>query len=498
MKLYDLLNDLEFSVVGETTIDVDIRDVKVDSKRVRKGDLFIALKGEHVDSHQFLTEAAEHGASAIIVQDATALATLQSLSIPRIVVPSTRSVYARIAARFFSYPSRYVKIIGITGANGKTTTTFLINHILQRVAPCGLITTIYYDSGLKRVSAKNTTPGPYELNQLLAEMLANNFRYCVMEVSSHALDQCRVHDIDFHAAIFTNLTQDHLDYHHTFENYFSSKEQLFKNYSPGKMCVINADDPYGKRLINDMKDQTNLVTYGVEEGALFRAENIKLTLHGLNFSVRIHDKVFDVKSSLVARHNVYNILAAFAFTYKEGIPVSYILDALATFPGVQGRMEAVICGQPFHVFVDYAHTPDAFGNIFTSVKPLAEHKIITVFGCGGDRDKGKRPMMGALAAEYSDHVIVTADNPRFEDEDAIIADIEVGIKKHSACSYRCIPDRKKAIQEALSIAQKGDVVLILGKGHEEFIIRKDKKTPFSDRTVVQEFLGGHLVNTDVK
>ncbi|MFH1383512.1 MAG: UDP-N-acetylmuramoyl-L-alanyl-D-glutamate--2,6-diaminopimelate ligase [Candidatus Omnitrophota bacterium] len=523
MKLSELLRDRTFETLQTIDTTIDITDISTNSKQIKKGNLFIAVKGEQADGHTYIDEAIERGAAAIVIEDRGILS-LYSDRIPVIIVENTRRFYARLLSIWFLHPSRNIKVIGITGTNGKTTVSFLLQHILNNSQSCGLLSTVLYDTGNRQCVAQQTTPDAAIINQLLAEMHNNDLAYCAMEVSSHALSQHRVYGIDFHAAIFTNLTQDHLDYHHGMEEYFLSKTVLFsplekdisandnKNKTtdksvgistiqsihnnsltgfhkdiPRRLSIINIDDAYGQRLCSLAKGR--VVTYGVSSKADFTATDIDTHLSGVQFAIQVKDQVFPVKSRLIGIHNVYNILAAFSYAYEEGISPQNIIQAIESFSGVCGRMEALCCGQPFHVFVDYAHTPDAFQVILSSIKKLSQGKVIAVFGCGGNRDQEKRPLMGEIASRFADYVVLTNDNPRFEDEEKIIYDIEKGFAiKRPSFSYDIIPDRKDAIEKALLTAQPDDIVLILGKGHEDSIMKQGKKHSFSDQKVAEETL----------
>jgi len=481
MKLQTLLNSIPALSGHNISADFDVNLITSNSQNVKPGAIFIAINGVERDGHEYIDDAIRRGAAFLITEKKTDT----SLPVPGIQVPCARTIEALLSAKFFDEPSRSVKTIGITGTNGKTTIAFLLAHILRRSAKVGLLSTIYYDTGYHRIEAQQTTPPPYDVQQYIAAMRTNQCEYCVMEVSSHALSQKRVEGIEFDGAIFTNLTQDHLDYHLTIEKYFAEKRLLFSCHRP-HVSIINADDPHGMAIINTV-EHTDLITYGITTSAHVQATNIQSDMNGLRFCIQYCDSEIPIRSSLVCRHNIYNIMAAFAYAVNVGLDPSRVAEAIADFPGVKGRLEGIDCGQPFSVFVDYAHTPDAFNNVLTSMREMNAKRIISVFGCGGDRDRGKRPQMGRRAAEYSDYVILTNDNPRYEDEDSILQDIEAGVQEVPGVEYIIIPERDVAIKTALSAARENDIVLILGKGHEEYILRNGEKTHFSDRECAETY-----------
>jgi UDP-N-acetylmuramoyl-L-alanyl-D-glutamate--2,6-diaminopimelate ligase len=377
-----------------------------------------------------------------------------------------------------------MKVIGVTGTNGKTTVTYLIEAILKEArAPCGVIGTVNCRFKDEIIPSKNTTPGPLELQSMLAKMLAAGCKYAVTEVSSHALDQARTCGIDFQGAIFTNLTHDHLDYHKTKAQYFQCKTRLFSGLSRGALAVVNNDDAYGRKI----RDLTSaeVVSYGINEKADFVARAIKLRPQRTTFKIVTAKAGIEISSPLIGRHNVYNILAAFSWAYKAGVPPPAIKAALENFSAVPGRLERIDSKRGFSVYVDYAHTQDALKNILTALREFSPQRIIVVFGCGGDRDRNKRPKMGRVVSELSDYTIVTSDNPRREDPLEIIGHISEGIRKNNYC---IIPERRDAIKMSLALARKDDIVVVAGKGHEDYQILKDKVLHFDDRRVVRECL----------
>lgn len=372
-----------------------------------------------------------------------------------------------------------MKLIGVTGTNGKTTITYLIEKIFSSQFNVGVIGTINHHFADKIIKAKNTTPGFLEMQEILQAMLEAKINLVAMEVSSHGLDQNRVKGLDFSAAIFTNLTPEHLDYHKNMENYFLTKAKLFTGLKKDSVAIINIDDKWAIQLLKLTKVKT--ITYGLKRGDIF-ASNIKMSLGGISFSANFGKLKLSLNSSLIGNHNIYNILAAVACGISQNIPCDLIEDGVQGLKSVCGRLEAIELGQPFKVFVDYAHTPDALENAISTLNKFKKRKLILVFGCGGDRDKIKRPKMGKIASRLSDYTIVTSDNPRTEDPKAIAGDIKKGIKGNN---FSVILNRADAVQKALSLAKKDDIVLVCGKGHEAIQIFKDKTIPFSDQEVIK-------------
>ncbi|MCM8770760.1 MAG: UDP-N-acetylmuramoyl-L-alanyl-D-glutamate--2,6-diaminopimelate ligase [Candidatus Omnitrophica bacterium] len=490
MRLNELIKilDLNFpppNVVQDLSVANDflLRGITSDSRQVSRDYIFVAVTGNKLDGSQFIDEAIKNGARVIISEDRRQK-TEDRRDVTFINVKDSRLALAQLAARFYGYPSRKMKVVGITGTNGKTTVTYLIEHILKQAGyKTGLIGTINYRFDGNIIAAVNTTPGPEYLQSLLAQMYNKDIRYCVMEVSSHALSQARVAEIDFSAAIFTNLSQDHLDYHKDMEEYFQAKSLLFRNLNSTALAIINKDSPYAQRIIN--LTHSTVTTYSLKQSADIFASGIKLTPEGTSFTLVAAGKKLDIRTALIGRHNVYNILAAVGFALQEGISLEMIKKAIESFVFVPGRLEKIDLGQRFKVFVDYAHTEDALRNVILSLRELRPQRIIVVFGCGGERDKTKRPKMGYVASELAESVIITSDNPRSEDENDIAQDIRKGIKRNN---YKIILDRREAINEALRMAEDNDIVLIAGKGHENYQIFKDKIIDFNDRKEVEKCL----------
>ena len=408
-----------------------------------------------------------------------------------LIVPEMLNALAILVPYFYDYPSKKMRVIGVTGTNGKTTTTYLIRAILMQAGfKVGLIGTIQMMIGEEVFPIHNTTPNVIDLQHILAEMCEKNVDCVVMEVSSHALAEHRVSGIEFDTAIFTNLTQDHLDYHKTFENYRKTKAKLFDIVSragkkSGKTAVINLDDAASEEMLNH--STCDKMTYGIEKNSDLQAVNVNVQADGMKFKVRGNFGEMDLTLHLTGIFNVYNVLAAIGATLAEKISPDKIKTALENFKSVPGRFEKIFADIPFTIIVDYAHTPDGVKNVLETARQIAKKKIITVFGCGGDRDNTKRPIMGRLAAELSDIVIATSDNPRTEEPEKILAEVEVGVKEKIADKvHECIIDRRQAIFRAVELAQPDDIILILGKGHENYQILKDKTIHFDDREVAQE------------
>ncbi len=481
MNLKDVLQGIEYASADKID-NLEIQGLSCDSKNIRPDFIFIAVKGHKLNGHQFIVEAVSRGAKAVISQDDF----FPPAQIIKILVKDVRIILPRLAANFFNHPAKKLKVIGITGTNGKTTIAYLLDDILNKAGfKVGLIGTIQYRLNHRIIPATNTTPGPIEMQGFLREMADNNLSHVVMEVSSHALDQHRVDEIDFETAVFTNLTLDHLDYHKNFENYFSAKAKLFEKLKPAGKAVINIDDPYGLKLKNKIKK--NILSYALKQKADIWARNIKLSLEGSEFSLITPVGSFKLKTKLIGLHNVYNILAVVGAAVSLNISLDTMRESLSLSQGAPGRLEPVEEGQLFKVFIDYAHTDDALRNVLTILKEVKKGKIFLLFGCGGDRDKTKRPLMARAASGLADWVVITSDNPRREEPQQIINEIERGIPKGFK-NYSKILDREEAIEKIISMAQKDDIILIAGKGHENYQIFKDTITPFNDKEMARKYL----------
>lgn len=489
MKLSELIKTLD-SYHITSFLDFEVQGISCNSKEVQEDFIFVAIKGTNLDGHRFIQEAIDKGARAIIIQypvsriqdSGSRIQDPEGVSF--IIVKDSRKALAKLAAQFYGNPSSKMKVVGITGTNGKTTVSYLIEAILKEAGFLpSVIGTVNYRFKDKIIPSKNTTPGPIELQSMLGEMLKEGIDYAIMEVSSHALDQDRTEGINFHSAIFTNLAGDHLDYHKTLRNYFSAKARLFKNMNSNSFAVINNDDIYGRRLQNLTSAQ--IITYGIKNESSIVAKNIKFDIWHTEFLLDGINRGTNFRTSLIGRHNVYNILAAVCWAQKEGIDLGLIKSAIEKFHLVPGRLERTDTKRDFQVFVDYAHTEDALKNVIETLRELSGNRVIVVFGCGGQRDKVKRPKMGYTVSELADFAIITNDNPRQEDPDRIIEDIKRGIRKDNFC---VIPERKEAIRKSLSLAKPGDIVLVAGKGHENYQLLKDRILHFDDREVIKKCL----------
>ncbi|HOA40725.1 MAG: UDP-N-acetylmuramoyl-L-alanyl-D-glutamate--2,6-diaminopimelate ligase [Halanaerobiales bacterium] len=479
MLLKDLIKRIEvLKIVGN--LDIEIKKMVYDSRQVEEGSLFICIEGFKDDGHDYINKAIQNGAVAIVVEKE--LETYPD-GITVVEVADSRETMAYLAAAFFNDPLEKLDLIGVTGTNGKTTTTYIIKSILDNTGRAtGLIGSIKNIIGEKTLPATRTTPESMDLYGLFAEMLENRLSHAVMEVSSHALDLKRVEGMDFKVAIFTNISQDHLDFHQSFDEYLLAKSKLFQQLGPGGFAVVNIDDPRSEQIIAAAKGE--ILTYAIKKEADFQARDIKINSRGVSFTVEGKYN-FSLNMKLTGLFNVYNALAAIACGYALGLSPEEVKSGLEKVNGVAGRFEIVDEGQDFTVIVDFAHTPDGLENVLQTALELAKGKIHIVFGCGGDRDKGKRPEMGRIAAEYGDYLVLTSDNPRSEDPIAIIKDIEQGLEK-STTPYEVILDRREAIFYAIEKAGPGDMVLIFGKGHETYQIFKDKTISFDDRQVARE------------
>jgi UDP-N-acetylmuramoyl-L-alanyl-D-glutamate--2,6-diaminopimelate ligase len=459
-----------------------------DSRAVKVGSLFVAVKGERVDGHNFVEQAIKAGAVAVVAQ-----APVTSGPLPLVLVADSRKALGLLGSRFYGDPSARLKMIGVTGTNGKTTTTYLCKALLEGIGRrVGLIGTVGYQIGQETLPAPHTTPGALDLQALLAKMVEGGLTAAVMEVSSHALALDRTSGCEYDVAVFTNLTQDHLDFHHTMDEYFEAKLRLFTGLAggkkAGKRAIVNLDDARGATI--RAACPVPVWGYALKNQADLKAERVRLSLTGTTFTAATPAGSFTVESRLVGEHNVYNLLGAIGVALHEGATTDQICEATAHITNVPGRFERVSSGQDFTVVVDYAHTEDALLRLLTAAQALKTDRIITVFGCGGDRDRGKRPKMGRAAVECSDVVILTSDNPRTEDPMAILQEVEIGVRdalaRRNHVQYHLVPDRREAIGAAIREARRGDMVLIAGKGHEDYQIIGTKKFHFDDREVARE------------
>lgn len=480
MRLHQLLHEAGLPTLQSS--DREITGITADSRQVQSGMLFVAIPGFTRDGHDFIPDAISRGAAAVAVERDVAVPDGMS----RIVVPNSRETLAHLSSAYFGHPSRRLSVIGITGTNGKGTTAYLIEAILNRAGrSCGIIGTMGAKIGDETITLERTTPEAPDLQRLLSEMVRRRMRYVTVEVASHALALQRVAGIRFAAAVFTNLTQDHLDFHKTFDEYRTIKRRLFEMVEPDGVSVINVDDPSGAAMAAGSR--APVVTYGITSDADVRARDVRLQLAGTEFRVESSRGAAPVRSRLHGRFNVYNSLAAIAVAHWAGLSPDAIVPTLETFPGVPGRFESINQGQPFGVVVDYAHTPDGLQNVLQTAKDFVRGRLLVVFGCGGDRDRSKRPIMGRLAADLADVAIVTSDNPRTETPEAIIEEILKGIRERDN-RIEVEPDRRKAIYRAIELARPGDMVIIAGKGHEPYQEINGVKHPFDDRLIAREAL----------
>jgi UDP-N-acetylmuramoyl-L-alanyl-D-glutamate--2,6-diaminopimelate ligase len=460
-----------------------VTGMEYDSRRIQPGYLFLCIPGFKTDGHNYISQALDRGAVAVMVEKPVAVPG----NCPVVLVKSSRDAMPYLAARLFNFPSRELRVIGITGTNGKTTTTHLIKAILEEDGhKTGLMGTLNASIGDYEEKLANTTPESLDIQRFLRMVRERQGEYVVMEVSSHALDIGRVNQIDFAAAVFTNLTQDHLDYHRSLEKYREAKIKLFQGLVPSNdhFAVLNADDGSYQKFVEATQVET--VSYGLQGTARVRVSESEITMTGSRFRVVFPDGELTIKLNLPGLFNIYNALAAIAFALREGVRPEVIQQALKKVKGVPGRFELVDAGQDFSVIVDYAHTPDGLENVLKTSRQIAQRRVITVFGCGGDRDRGKRPLMGKIAAQYSDFTIVTSDNPRSEDPLAIINEILPGLQTVENAHYAVVPDRREAIRHAIHLANKDDLIVIAGKGHEDYQLIKGKVYPFDDRKVARE------------
>ena len=474
--------------------DIEIRRVIYDSREAGPGALFVAVPGFKTDGHDYVTDAVARGACAVVVQRPVTAPP----EVAVIQVPSSRKALGAFASTLRRWPTRHLRVVGVTGTNGKTTTTHLIRAVLQEQGKrVGLIGTVHNFIGDEELPARLTTPQASDLQDLFAQMLDAHCSHAVMEVSSEGLDMHRVDHVEFDIAVFTNLTQDHLNYHGSWEAYREAKLKLFKMLGEGgtkapTAAVINVDDPSADHFLAAC--QAPVYTYGLTPRASVFARDLEVSAAGSHFTLCTPAGDLPLDLSLAGKFNVMNALAAAAAGLAEGVPLAVIARALAKATGVAGRMEPVNAGQPFGLFVDYAHSPDGLENILRTARGFARGRVIVVFGCGGDRDRTKRPLMGRIAAELADFSIITSDNPRTEEPQAILKEIEAGFTQVQTPGrfYELVEDRRQAIARAIEIARPDDVVLVAGKGHETYQIFRDRTVDFDDRAVARQLLQAWL------
>lgn len=482
MNLTELLSSLPFYQETEDIQHINIKAIETDHRNIEEGDLFICIKGFTVDGHEFAEKAVANGARAILSEREL------SCHVPVIIVEDTTRALSLLASKYFKYPTEQLSLIGITGTNGKTTITYILEEIFKKHhKKTGIIGTIQMKIGDVSYPVKNTTPDALSLQKSFREMINEQVDVAMMEVSSHALALGRVHGCAFDIAVFTNLSQDHLDFHHDMEDYFQAKSLLFSQLGNAytenqrKFSIINIDDEYGRKL----KGYTaqHILTYGVENDASVMARQIKMDIFQTTFTLETPIGEITINSPLIGMFNVYNMLAAATVAIAKHVPLSTIKEALEDIQGVAGRFERVDAGQKFAVIVDYAHTPDSLENVLQTIQDFASQKIYVVVGCGGDRDKTKRPLMADISLQYADHAIFTSDNPRTEEPAAIIDDMTKGLSQDH---YEVIENRKEAINHVIELAEEGDIILIAGKGHETYQEINHVRYDFDDREVAKQ------------
>ncbi len=501
MNLKTLISQIE-TVSADGPLNIEVTGVQYDSRRVARGNVFVALKGERSDGHAFLEQAVASGAAAVVTERAGSYAGRAAV----VRVADTAVALGRLSAAFYDHPSRTLKVAGVTGTNGKTTFTFLLKSILEHHGiSTGLIGTIRYELGERKIPADRTTPQSSDLQNLLWQMKNAGCKGVVMEVSSHSLVQKRIEGVEYDVGVFTNLTQDHLDYHKTMEEYGRVKGLLFAGLGRASKkktaAVLNFDDPQGPRFRALLGTNVSCYTYGYSEGVDLRATEPRFSLNGTHFVARTPKGTAEISLQLCGRYNVENALAALGAALALDVPLGQAAEGLARLANVPGRLEPVRESQPFHVFVDYAHTDDALKNVLATLKDLVKGRLIMVFGCGGNRDAGKRPLMGRVAAHGAQHTVITSDNPRKEDPALIARQIEQGFEGSTSLpstglrtgaagggTHEIILDRAEAIHRAIELAEPGDVVLIAGKGHETYQEFADTRVPFDDRECVRNIL----------
>ncbi len=458
--------------------NAEISGLTCNSREVQQGFAFVCISGASVDGHKFALDAYNKGAAVIICEKDLSLEN-------QIIVEDTRKVFADMSATWFGNPAEKLRLVGVTGTNGKTSVTYMLKSVLEKTgAKVGLIGTIQNMIGDKVVESHNTTPGPFELNKLFAQMVEDGCTFAVMEVSSHALDQNRVYGFRFETAIFTNLTQDHLDYHITMDNYLNAKKKLFEMC---KTAVINKNDEYCDRLCEGLG--CKILTYSDRDDSTYSAKCINYRPDSVDYQLVSDDSINQISVKTGGKFTVFNSMAVAVAAISLGVNIEDIADGLSELSGVKGRAEVVPTGKDYTVIIDYAHTPDGLKNILSTFKECEKNRLIVLFGCGGDRDKTKRPIMGSIAVHNADYVIVTSDNPRTEDPGLIIKDILEGTKG-SSVPVKVIENRIEAIKYAISIAVKGDIIVLAGKGHETYQILKDKTIHLDEREVIAEALKG--------
>ena len=482
MKLKEIIEDTEFEIL-RGSIDINIVGVENDSRRVSRDNMFIAIEGFTVDGHDFIDQVVGNGANCVVVQRDIQI---EKEGVTLIKVEDTIEALARFSSRFYGEPSKKLDLIGITGTNGKTSITYLIKNIFEADGKkTGIIGTMGSVIDDELIDNKNTTPESLIIQKYLRKMVDVGTGSCIMEVSSHSLDMKRVAYMDFQVAIFTNLTEDHLDYHLTMENYFNSKLKLFNMAQ--KYNIINIDDPYGEKVIDKIENNTPIITYGIDRNCDIYATDVICHTKGVDFILHTPKGSIPINLNLLGKFSVYNALAAISCGIIYDIDLSVIKKGIESVKGIKGRFEIVPIDKDYSVIIDFAHTPDGLEKVLTTVDQFAEGRKVVVFGAGGNRDKAKRPIMGETVAKHADLCIVTSDNPRFENPDKIIEDVIVGVERAKG-NYVAITDRKEAIKYAILNARHKDTILLAGKGHETYTIIKDEVIPFDEKQIVLDIL----------
>ncbi|MDP4143258.1 MAG: UDP-N-acetylmuramoyl-L-alanyl-D-glutamate--2,6-diaminopimelate ligase [Bacillota bacterium] len=487
MKLSSILHSVKYDIICGTD-NIEINNIQYDSRNVKSGDLFVAIEGFSTDGHKFIDKAIQNGAKAVVCR---IVPDNHNTNCSIIKVDEPRKALAAAAANYYNNPAKSLKLIGITGTNGKTTSSLMVKSILENAGfKVGLVGTIANYIGDKEIQTNRTTPESLELQKLFRDMVEEKVDYCVMEVSSHSLELDRVYGLNFNQGVFTNLTQDHLDFHKTFENYYKAKLKLFKISSTSN---INVDDEYGRKICKDLT--ADYVTYGMENRSDIYADNIIMHSKGIEFDLSYKNEKEHINLNIPGKYNISNALGSAAACLSEGLSLKIVKQGLEALKAVAGRSEIVTIDYNlgFDIIVDYAHTPDGLENILKTAREFTKGKLICVFGCGGDRDKTKRPIMGNLGTSMSDLAIITSDNPRSEDPGAIIKDIIAGVKHDN---YIVVEDRKDAIKKAIETAKKDDVIVIAGKGHETYQVLKDKTIHFDEREIIKDIISNNLNETN--
>jgi len=487
MELTKLLNSVHaIQVTGETQRK-DVSSIEYDSRKIKKNDVFVAIKGFKTDGHKFIPDAINKRVAAIVVEDNNVIPDelIDHSGVAKILVKDSRKALAELSKGLYKNPSSKLKLIGITGTNGKTTTTYILKHILQNSGnKTGLIGTIANYIGETKIDSKLTTPESNDLNKFLSEMVKQNCSYAVMEVSSHSLVLDRVYALNFATGIFTNITSDHLDFHKAFDEYFNAKKILFDGLSSNSFALVNTDDKSSEKIVQNCK--ARVIKYGASESSDYKIRNISYDLSGTNFTITHQGFDYNIQTTLIGTFNAFNATAAFATAHSLGIEKSIIVESIKSTPQVSGRFEVIGKGSK-KVIVDYSHTADSLEKALQATREIVrnDYEIVTVFGCGGDRDRTKRPEMGKIASELSDKLIITSDNPRTEDPFKIIEEIEKGISKEN---YTVTENREEAIRKAIESSNKNAVILIAGKGHENYQDINGVRNHFSDQEVARKYL----------